>query len=291
MVFLLLSTPFSARAQEVTAAISSPTTHVGKTIEMTVSVTETRKANVPKKIDVPGLRIKLHGQTTKFEMKDYKIVANIKFTYEVTPEKTGDFSIPPIDVEVGDRVLKSNPLRFAVSASPTDSPAPKSEERRVVFDEATKTKAESGDADAQFKLAKIYFDGIGVAKDEMEAFKWFQKSADQGNADAQERTGWCYSNGFGVPKDDSEAVRWFRAAATNGNDLAKFHLGLCYLRGEGVPEDTIEAYALFNIAGMKDGNARNERDALAKSMTAEQISTAQKRSKELLLEFPASTNR
>jgi hypothetical protein len=224
-------------------------------------------------------------------MKDSKIIGNIKFTYTVTPEKTGDFSIPPIDVEVGDRVLKSNPLRFAVSATPTDSPDPKSEDNSEVFDEETKAKAESGDADAQFKLAKIYFDGIGVIKDEVEAFKWFKKSADQENDSAQERTGWCYSNGFGVPKDDDEAVRWFRTAATHGNDLAKFHLGLCYLNGEGVAKDTIEAYALFNIAGMKDENARNERDSMAKSMTVEQISTAQKRSKELLVEFPASKNR
>jgi hypothetical protein len=291
IVILLLTAPFSTRAQEVTAAISSPTTCVGKSIEMTLYVTQTRTAKAPEKLNIPGLQIKFQGHSTRFEMKDYKIFGNIKFTYTVTPEKTGDFSIPPIDVEVGDRVLKSNPLRFAVSATPTDSPDPKSEDNSEVFDEETKAKAESGDADAQFKLAKIYFDGIGVVKDEVKAFKWFKNSADQKNDSAQERTGWCYSNGFGVPKDDDEAVRWFRTAATHGNDLAKFHLGLCYLKGEGVAKDTIEAYALFNIAGMKDENARNQRDSMAKSMTVEQISMAQKRSKELLVEFPASKNR
>ena len=282
---LLIGNPRNAFAEEASASLSSPTTYVGKSIEITLSVKEARSAKAPETINVPGLQIKLHGRSTKFEMKEFKVTSHQIFTYKITPEKTGDFSIPPIEVEVEGRVLKSNPLRFAVSSTPGDSPVPK--ENQVAFDEATKTKACSGDADAQLKLAEIYFKGIGISKDEVEAFKWFKKSAEQGNASAQERSGWCYSNGFGVPKDDAEAVRCFRAATNQGNDLAKFHLGLCYLKGQGVPKNPIEAYALLNIAGMNDENARNERDALAKSMTEEQVALAQKRSKELLVEFSA----
>ena len=193
---------------------------------------EARSVKAPEAINVPGLQIKLHGRSTKFEMKEFKVTSHQVFTYKITPEKTGDFSIPPVEVE--GRVLKSNPLRFAVSSTPGDSPVPK--ENQVAFDEATKTKACSGDADAQLKLAEIYFKGIGISKDEVEAFKWFKKPAEQGNASAQERSGWCYSNGFGVPKDDAEAVRCFRTATNQGNDLAKFHFGLVLLKGARRPQ-------------------------------------------------------
>jgi TPR repeat protein len=44
-----------------------------------------------------------------------------------------------------------------------------------------------------------------VAKDSVEAVKWFRKAADQGNADAQCRLGVMYSNGEGVAKMPSRA--------------------------------------------------------------------------------------
>jgi len=49
-----------------------------------------------------------------------------------------------------------------------------------------KTLAEKGNADAQYRLGKMYFHGTGVPKDEHEAVKWFQKAAAQGNEYARE---------------------------------------------------------------------------------------------------------
>jgi TPR repeat protein len=139
-------------------------------------------------------------------------------------------------------------------------------------------------------LGECFFTGRGVAKNEVEAVKWFRKSAEQGNTDAQAKLGWCYLNGVGIPKDDAEAVRWLRGAADKGNNDAKHNLGKCYLNGAGVPKDHIEAYALFNIAGVQDESARASRDKVAESMSAEQISAAQKRSKELMSDFEAKSS-
>ena len=41
-------------------------------------------------------------------------------------------------------------------------------------------RAEKGEADAQFNLGFMYANGLGVTKDEVEAVKWYRKSADQG---------------------------------------------------------------------------------------------------------------
>ena len=73
--------------------------------------------------------------------------------------------------------------------------------------------AEQGDAEAQYNLGCRYANGNGVAKDYVEAVKWYRKAAEQGNADAQYNLGTCYDYGTGVAKDEVEAVKWYRKAA------------------------------------------------------------------------------
>ncbi len=58
-------------------------------------------------------------------------------------------------------------------------------------------RAEKGEASAQYFLGDMYDFGRGVAKDEVEAVKWFRKAADQGNADAQHNLGVMYFLGMG----------------------------------------------------------------------------------------------
>src|SRR3989442_733325 len=76
-----------------------------------------------------------------------------------------------------------------------------------------RAEAEKGDAAAQFNLGACYVKGEGVAKDEMEAVKWYRKAAEQNHALAQYNLGVCYAFGKGVAKDAMEAVNWYRKAA------------------------------------------------------------------------------
>lgn len=46
-------------------------------------------------------------------------------------------------------------------------------------------EAQTGDPDAQYNLAYMYENGIGVAKNEAKALELYQKSADQGHSAAQ----------------------------------------------------------------------------------------------------------
>ena len=53
----------------------------------------------------------------------------------------------------------------------------------AAYDLATLQKeAAANDAEAQYKLGRMYADGEGVAEDEAEAVKWYRKSAMQGHA-------------------------------------------------------------------------------------------------------------
>jgi TPR repeat protein len=87
-----------------------------------------------------------------------------------------------------------------------------------------------------------------VAKDEVEAAKWFRKAAEQNHAQAQYSLGWCHTNGQGVPKDEGQAAEWYRKAAEQNLGDAQFALGLCYATGQGVAKDEVEAAKWFRKA-------------------------------------------
>src|SRR5204863_7404906 len=67
--------------------------------------------------------------------------------------------------------------------------------------EEVKAKAEAGDAESQVELGLLYDKGEGVAKDQVEAVKWFRKAAEQNYADAQYNLAICYERGDGVAED------------------------------------------------------------------------------------------
>ncbi len=108
--------------------------------------------------------------------------------------------------------------------------------------------AEQGHAAAQFRLGLAYAFGKGVAEDDFEARKWFQVSAEQGTATQQFNLGYTYENGVGVTIDDPEAVKWYRKAAAQGLAQAQYELGGRYLNGIGVPKDEVEAVAWYRKA-------------------------------------------
>ena len=76
--------------------------------------------------------------------------------------------------------------------------------------------AEQGNANTQFNLGNMYYEGKGVKQDYAEAVKWYRKAAEQGKANAQFYLGVNYYKGQGVKRDLSEAKEWFRKACING---------------------------------------------------------------------------
>jgi TPR repeat protein len=81
--------------------------------------------------------------------------------------------------------------------------------------------AEQGDATAQDCIGAMYCDGLGVEKDEVEAAKWYEKSANQGNAQAMNALGAMYVNGVGVEQDRQKGLSYITKAAQSGLEVAK----------------------------------------------------------------------
>lgn len=122
--------------------------------------------------------------------------------------------------------------------------------------------AEKGVAEAQFILATMYADGIGVSQDYKEAFRWFYRiaknkamndreenklnfkhknipqelksltnDAESGIAIAQWKLGRAYDNGQYFLQDYEQAFKWYLLAAENGNSKAQYNLGVMYVKG------------------------------------------------------------
>ena len=80
--------------------------------------------------------------------------------------------------------------------------------------------ARQDEAEAQYSLFKVYFLGKIVPKNVPLAIEWLKKSAGK-NPAAQFALGACYWNGDGVARDQVQAEYWFRKAAENGHQQAK----------------------------------------------------------------------
>lgn len=111
-------------------------------------------------------------------------------------------------------------------------------------------KAEKGNAEAQYKLGKIYGDGKFVEKNFTEALLWYGKAADQGHKDAQYSIGYLYFYGLGVPVNKRQAASFFRKAAKQDDVNAQFFLADMYRHGEGVARNDRRAVLWFNRAAL-----------------------------------------
>ena len=138
----------------------------------------------------------------------------------------------------------------------------------------------------------MYLAGQGVPRDYAQAVRWTRLAVDQGFAAAQHNLGFMYANGRGVPQDYAQAVRWTRLAADQGDARAQYALGRSYFTGEGLPQDYVEAHKGANLAASRatgDYQKRyaDERDALAKLMTPEQLAEAQQLARKWQAAFDA----
>jgi TPR repeat protein len=111
--------------------------------------------------------------------------------------------------------------------------------------------AAQGDAEAQYRLARMYYHGEGV-RDDAQAAKWYRLAAEQEHVKAQNNLALMYEEGRGVEQDDAEAVRWYRRAAEQGLVTAQGNLARLYDRGRGVERDLAEAARWYRRAAERD---------------------------------------
>ncbi len=111
-----------------------------------------------------------------------------------------------------------------------------------------RTKANNGDAFAQYKLGLHWIKKEKNQNNFLKAATWFKLAAVQGLKEAQYSLGVLYDTGVGLEKDENQAFLWYHAAANHHHPMAQFNIANFYLeRGNG-NDDFENALRWFELA-------------------------------------------
>lgn len=141
--------------------------------------------------------------------------------------------------------------------------------------------ADKGIVKAQYNLAELYDIGQGIARDQHQAASWYLKAAEQGDVNAQYTLAGMYGVGRAVALDPKEALKWYHRAAEQGDELARYNLAERYERGRDVIQDDVEAYKWHSLAADKGlADAAQGRDRVKRRLTPELLAEARRRIQE-----------
>ena len=128
-------------------------------------------------------------------------------------------------------------------------------------------------AQADFADGAQAFDG----GDYTTAFDEWIKLAETGDVTAQVAIAGIYRAGTGRRVDVGKSAHWYKKAAFAGDAVAQMNLGEMYQHGWGVKRDPVIAYRWYDRAAVKGKQwALDQQDALANTLSADQISAARK---------------
>lgn len=146
--------------------------------------------------------------------------------------------------------------------------------------------ADAGDPKAQYWLADMYENGLGVKADMTAAMAWLGKSAVHGFVPAERRLGELYLDGDETLQDFGRARTWLHEAALAGDGAAQRELGQIYALGLGVPVNMPKAYGWYENAVIHDdGMAAHLRDDLVSRMSPDAIAKGEQIARNLSAEI------
>jgi TPR repeat protein len=122
---------------------------------------------------------------------------------------------------------------------------------------AWRKAADRGSTSAMVELGVLYGTGAGVARDEAQARKLFERAAEAGNPRGVTNLA-ALSGGGGAPSDPVRA-RELLAKAAETNAEAQYQLGLMMADGTGGAKDDVGARSLFEKAAAQNHAAALER--------------------------------
>lgn len=100
--------------------------------------------------------------------------------------------------------------------------------------------AELGNSEAQYNLGYFLQNGVGITKNEKEAFKWYKKSSENGFNDGHYAMMMAYGNGQGIEINSDKAFEYALKCANNNDATCMWNVVNCYLTGNGVNTDILK---------------------------------------------------
>ena len=164
-------------------------------------------------------------------------------------KKDGDATSPStgkvIDTELVPVVQARNTIESLIQSGAIEAEIAEAWQNRLEFEKRVKemrAKAEGGDGEAMQWMGVSYTYGQGVAKDEVQARAWFERSAAARHPPGMANFGQCLLSGIGGPQDILLGLVNVTEAAHLGSAMGACILGEVFFRGSfGLPKDLVRA--------------------------------------------------
>lgn len=115
LALLLLLLPAIADEPRVSGSLSSATASVGESVEYTLTVRGGRPDPEPAFPSMDGLDEQGVGQSSSTIISGGSVNHTVTYTFRVVPRREGNFTIPPIDVTVEGRKMKTQEATLKVT--------------------------------------------------------------------------------------------------------------------------------------------------------------------------------
>jgi hypothetical protein len=154
--------PAAAWSQDTQVAASISSDSIGSQdqleFKITVSGKDSADAETPRFSDPQGFKI-VSGPNigTQFQWINGRTSSSKSFSYILIPEKEGQFTIDPVEVNAGGRIYKTKPLQVRVTSAPRN-PSPQPRRQPSILDpfaEDEGIRSQKPDADAVFIKAEL----------------------------------------------------------------------------------------------------------------------------------------
>ncbi len=115
MSVLLFAAMRAGAAVSVSAAVDQARIAFGESVTFTISVNGTTSGANPVMPRVDGLQIAGPSVNTSVSIVNGQMSQSSQFVYRLTPTRTGEFTIPALDVEVAGRRYRTEPIQLTVA--------------------------------------------------------------------------------------------------------------------------------------------------------------------------------
>tara|TARA_R110002110_G_scaffold121431_2_gene297175 strand:- start:8270 stop:9571 length:1302 start_codon:yes stop_codon:yes gene_type:complete len=166
---------------------------------------------------------------------------------------TQTFANPQTKINISQPTIQAEQQTETVSLVEANKTACLSHYQREQYKRALKTcraAADLADADSQYILGQMFFNGHGVNPSYERAVSWFEKAAKQNHPAANLEMGKAFATGIVSPIHYPKSFTYFKKAAIKNNHEAQFLLALSYQNGFGVPMNYEQANIWFQKANL-----------------------------------------
>lgn len=115
--------------------------------------------------------------------------------------------------------------------------------------------ARLGHAPSQLALADMYYTGTAVPQPYYaHALKWYLRAAEQGVVRAEAMSGKMLYKGIGTRRDYKRAFKWMLQAAEDGDPESQHLTGVMFRFGHGIEKNYLRAYIWLHVAAENTEN-------------------------------------